>query len=293
MKKEIRMKKTPIFSQKELEQILNFSLDTAYSAGEILLKHRKKIATLKINYKKAQGVVSEADVASEKYIISKIEKSFPGHEILAEEMIYALLKGKCDYKQFESEAFCWAVDPLDGTHNFLSGSDYFAVCISLLYHGQPIIGVVYRPVTGDCFFALEDEGSYFENRKLKQKIVKLSTPKMKKKLSDSILVTGFVSEKGEPFDQEFTLFKKVHLSARAIRRMGSAALDICYVAQGIWDGFWEKGLAPWDVAAAGLIAKEAGLKVTDYEGCPYSPYHRTIVATKPSIYNELKKHLTK
>ncbi len=285
------MKKNKTFSQKELEEILNFSLKTAEEAGEILLKYRKKIATIKVSHKKAQGAVSEADVASEKHIISKIEKSFPGHEILAEEMIYALLKGKGDYKKFEDEAFCWAIDPLDGTHNFLSGSDYFAVCISLLYHGQPIVGVVYRPVTGDCFFALEGGGSYFENRKLKQKIMKLSTPKAKKKLSDSILVTGFVSEKGKPLDQEFTLFKKILLSARAIRRLGSAALDLCYVSQGIWDGFWEKGLAPWDVAAAGLIAKEAGLKVTNYEGCPYSPYHRTIMATKPCIYNELKKQL--
>lgn len=281
------------FSKKELEQILNFSLKTADEAGKILLKYRKKIATIKINHKKAQGAVSEADLASEKYILSQIEKNYPGHEILAEEMIYALLKGKSDYQKFEEEAFCWAVDPLDGTHNFLSGSDYFAVCISLLYHGQPIVGVVYRPVTGDCFFATVGGGAYFENKKTGHKKVKLSNPKTKKILKNSILVTGFVSEKGEVLDQEFTLFKKILLSTRAIRHMGSAALDLCYVSQGIWDGFWEKGLAPWDVAAAGLIALESGLIVTNYEGCPYNPYHRTILASKAGLYKEFKKKLNK
>ena len=91
--------------------------------------------------------------------------------------------------------------------------------------------------------------------------------------------------------QEFTLFKKMLLSARAIRRMGSAALDLCYTSQGIWDGFWEKGLGPWDVAAAGLIAKEAGLKVTDYEGRPYSPFNRTILAARTGLYAKFKSTL--
>jgi len=291
------MMKNKQFTQKELEQILNFSLKTAEEAGKILLKYRQKIsqkkATIKISHKIAQGVVSEADLASEKYIISKIEKSFPGHEILAEEMFYALLKGKGNYSKFENEAFCWAIDPLDGTHNFLSGSDYFAVCISLLFYGQPIIGVVHRPITGDTFFALQGGGAYFENRKLKEKLTKLVTSKNKKTLKNSILVTGFVSEKGKALDKEFSLFKKMLLSSRAIRRMGSAALDICYTSQGIWDGFWERGLAPWDVAAAGLIAIESGLKVTDYNACPYSPYNRTIIVSKPSVFREFQKQLIK
>ena len=280
-------KKTYKKSQKTPTPI-ELCLSLAFKAGKLLIKKQKKIAVLKITNKVAQGVASDADIESEQLIIKGIKKFYPEHLILAEESAYTEFNGEKNRFNFlQDKEWVWVIDPLDGTNNYLSGMDYYGVCISLVHWGTPIAGVVYRPANGDCFIAEQKKGAIFFNTKNKSKKQKINRKMRAKKLSQSLLVTGFTSEKGVLFDQEFSLFKCMVGKSRGIRRMGSAALDLCYVALGIFDCSWERGLAPWDVAAAGLICLEAGVQVTDYDGRKFHPFQETILASRPPLHREI------
>jgi len=274
--------------KKFLQQTTKFAIDLAVKSGNILIRYQSRLGSLKISRKVAQGVVSQADFMSETFLIKEINKKYPSHQILAEESAYNNYTSKASQiKKLQGHEFCWVMDPLDGTSNYLNGNDYYAVCISLLHFGKPVVGVVYRPRNGDCFVATINEGAYFYNLKQKSKKVRLSFPKKNKKMRDSLLVTGFAGEKdAKNFNQEFKLFKNIMKTSRGVRRLGSAALDLCYVANGVWDGFWEKGLAPWDVAAAGLICQEAGVKVSDYKKVAFNPFQTSIVAARAPLYDE-------
>jgi len=260
----------------------------AETAGAFLEKKQTKISSLKITHKDAQGVASNADTESEQIIIKGIKKFYPDHLILAEELAYKEYHGEnARYQFLKEKEWVWVIDPLDGTNNFLSGMDYYAICISLVHWGMPLTGVVYRPANGDCFIAGEGLGCFFFNKKKGIKKRKIDPSKKSKPIKSSLLVTGFTSEKGEVFDREFDLFKMMVGKSRGIRRMGSAALDLCYVAQGIFDGFWERALSPWDVAAAGLICSEAGVVVTDYSGRKFHPFQETILAARAPLNREI------
>jgi myo-inositol-1(or 4)-monophosphatase len=272
----------------DLSDCLELALELAQKSGAHLLKKQKNLSKLKITTKHAQGIASNADVESEKMIIAGIAKKYPTHQILAEESAYEKFDGEMNkYKFLSLQEWVWIIDPLDGTNNFLSGLDYFAVCISLVHFGEPVLGVVFRPSTGECFYALKGKGSYVLNFNSDSKARALSNKIVSKKLKDSLLVTGFTTEKGVVFEQEFELFKMMIGKSRGIRRMGSAALDMCYVSKGIFDCFWERGLASWDMAAAGLICMEAGVKVTDYRGQKFHPFIETILVARASIHREV------
>lgn len=274
------------------EAVLTVAMELAVDAAKLLLVKQKKISSLKITSKLAQGIASNADMESEKLIISGIKKHYPDHFILAEESAYKEYDGEMSrYEFLKNKEWVWIIDPLDGTNNFLNGLDYFGVCISLVHFGEPVVGVVLRPANGECFYAIKGKGTRLINFsngfKKKSSPVKILKKENKKQLSDSLLVTGFTTEKGPVFEAEFDLFKKMIGKSRGIRRMGSAALDLCYVSSGIFDCFWERGLAAWDVAAAGLICQEAGVKVTDYEGQQFHPFLETIVAARSPLHTEI------
>ena len=274
------------------EEALKLSIDLAVSAAKFLLVKQKKISSLKITSKKLQGMVSNADVESEAMIIAGIKKKYPDHFILAEETAYKEYMGQMDrYKFLKEKEWVWIIDPLDGTNNFLNGLDYYGVCISLVHFGEPVVGVVLRPANGECFYAVKNKGTklinFSNSFKKKSKPVSLKKSINKKTLADSLLVTGFATEKGPVFDEEFDLFKHMLGKSRGIRRMGSAALDLCYVARGVFDCFWERGLAAWDVSAAGLICQEAGVLVSDYEGQKFHPFQATIVAARAPLHKEI------
>ena len=274
------------------EEALKLSIDLAVKAARFLLVKQKKISSLKITSKKAQGMVSNADVESEAMIVAGIKKMYPDHFILAEETAYKEYMGQMDrYKFLKEKEWVWIIDPLDGTNNFLNGLDYYGVCISLVHFGEPVVGVVLRPVNGECFYAIKGKGTklinFSNDFKKKSKPISLKKTTNKKVLSDSLLVTGFATEKGPVFDEEFDLFKHMLGKSRGIRRMGSAALDLCYVARGVFDCFWERGLAAWDVSAAGLICQEAGVLVSDYEGQKFHPFQATIVAARAPLHKEI------
>ncbi len=282
MKKKMEAKTNKI----NREKIGKDCIRIAKLAGDLLIRHQRKISKLKITYKEAQGVTSNADHASEQLIIKELKKVLPSSHFLAEEEWHS--KKLKDYGSVKNLEMCWVIDPLDGTHNFLNGSDYFSVCISLVDRGTPILGLVYRPSSGEVFYSFKESKSFYINSKGKKSVVKLERIK---DLKESLLVTGFATEKGEIFDKEFELFKKMMSYCRGVRRFGSAALDICYVALGFWDGFWERGLAPWDIAAAGFIAKNAGLIVTDYYGQDFDPYATSFVVGVKSIHDQMIQHL--
>jgi len=148
--------------------------------------------------------------------------------------------------------------------------------------------VIYRPVTDELFYATD----FMKTKYLHEgKVKNIFKENLSKKLRNSMLVTGFATEKGVLFDIEFELYKKIMPKCRGIRRMGSAALDLCYVAQGTFDGFWERNLSPWDVAAASIICEKAGVKISDYHGKKFNPFSSTILAARKPIFSELKKLL--
>lgn len=264
----------------------------SHQAGEVLKKYYKKIDKLKITAKAAAGVVSIADKQSELFIIKKLKKLYPMIPFLAEETTYEEFSDSREYmNSFKKIDYCWVIDPLDGTSNFLNGLDYFAICISLLEKGRPVLGVVYNPITDDCFYAWRDGGAWLRKLNTIKKPVRLFGTENKKTLRQSLFVTGFITEKGELFNREFSMFKNFMSKTRGIRRMGSAALDLCFVAKGVFDGFWEYGLAPWDVAAAGFICQEAGVKVTDYRSIKFDPFQDSIVAARSPLHAKVCQEL--
>ena len=269
--------------------MLKLSLKLAKISGAHLMKKQQRISSLKITNKEAQGIASNADTESEKIIIDGIKKCYPEHFILAEESAFKEFNGEmARYDFLKNKEWVWIIDPLDGTNNFLNGLDYFSVCISLAHFGEPVVGVVLRPSSGECFYAIKGKGTKTLNLlKKNSKLISLKKSNSKKNLKNSLLVTGFTTEKGPIFEEEFTLFKNMLGKSRGIRRMGSAALDLCYVSKGIFDCFWERGLAAWDVSAAGLICEESGVVVTDYAGQKFHPFQETIVAARAPLHGEI------
>lgn len=249
--------------------MLNFAMETARDAGQILLeKYGRKI---NISKKGDINLVTEADLASEKLIIERIKTHFPKHSILAEESGEAVIIGG-------ENKFKWIIDPLDGTTNFAHGYPCFCVNIALEHEGDIIIGVTYDPTRNEMFSAEKGSGAFLNNRR----IYVSETEKM----SESLLVTGFpynFKEK-ENFARHLTDFL---LFSRGVRRDGSAAIDMAYVACGRFDGFWEEGLNPWDVAAGKLLIEEAGGTVTYYDNSPLSIYAPPILASNGLIHQEM------
>lgn len=277
-------------TKKELKEITDFTLDVAKKAGEKLVSYQRKLSALKVSAKEAQGVVSKADIETEKFIIRQLRRKFPKFAILGEESSFSELSTAKQYQTFlDSSEFTWIIDPLDGTTNFLTGLDYFAVCIALYYKGEVILGVVHRPQTQESYLAFKGGGAWKIKNSKKRKI---QGPAVKK-LADCVLATGFSSEKGTLINQEFRIFKSMMSSCRGIRRMGSAALDMCLVADGQFSGFWERGLAPWDIAASGRICEEAGIVLSTWKGERFTPVIETIMGTERKIIKEFRQILLK
>ncbi len=270
---------------------IELAREAAHLGSAVLLRYQKKLSKLHIESKMAQGVVSEADRTAELTIMKYLRKEAPEISFFGEETSY--LDGQDQSTQHSIYAdleWCWCIDPLDGTHNYLNGLEYYCVSVALLNYGKPVVGVILRPVTGECYWAIEGKGAFYQDVQGKKHKLKLDTKK-KKRLKDCLVVTGFSSEKGVLRKDEVERFARLLVETRGVRRLGSAALDLCLVARGIFDAFWEKELAPWDVAAGGLIAKEAGAFVGNWQGRPFNPFDQTITASLPVLKSSLQKLL--
>ncbi len=248
------------------------AVEAAMEGAKILKKYFHE--GFDVRYKREKDPVTIADEESEKAIKDVIAKNFPDHEILAEE---AYAKNPKDYHDYKG--YLWMVDPLDGTVNFKHRVPIFAISIALTYSGEPIVGVIYAPLLNELFIAEKGKGTYFNDQ-----LVKVSN------ISDlqySLLVTGFPYDFKQNPDIHIKYFKELHLRSEAIRRLGAAALDLAYVACGRFEAFWEAKNSPWDTAAGALMVFEAGGKVTDYSGNPYSPFNLTLIASNGLVHDQL------
>lgn len=214
-------------------------------------------------------LVTEIDHKSESKIIEVIHSHFPDHNVLSEEI--GNLNLDSDH--------VWIVDPIDGTVNYAHSIPIFCISIALEIKKEIKLGLIYNPISGEKFFSEKDKGAFLGNKKI--------TVSKTQQLRDSILVTGFPYGAKDNQDHCIDHFANFIKHGLPIRRLGSAALDICYVACGRFDGFWEVSLNPWDVAAGYLILNEAGGKITDFKGEMYSIYGKQLLATNGKIHKEM------
>lgn len=254
--------------------MLNFAIDVARDAGSLLMQ---RLGVAKVTNKGDIDLVTEADLASENLIIERIRSYHPQHGILAEESGEAELVGGVKRSEWK-----WIIDPLDGTTNYAHSYPCFCVSIALEHAGVLEVGVVYDPVRDEMFAAERGNGATLNDRKI--------TVSSVEELKDAMVCTGFpynVRERPD-FTRDFANFT---MAAQAVRRDGSAALDLAYVACGRFDGFWEDGLSPWDIAAGKILIEEARGKVSDFENEPLSIYTKKVLASNGLVHDAMLRVL--
>ncbi len=244
-----------------------FAIDIALKSG-FLLKEKFN-GTHKIQYKGDINIVTEADKMSEDLIIDSIKRNFPDHGILSEESPAITGTGKLR----------WIIDPLDGTTNYSHGYPVFCVSIALENEGVIVLGVIYDPMREDMFVAVRGKGAYLNNKKLKVSSVK--------NISRSLLATGFPYDIRESKENNLDYFNAMAVKVQAIRRAGSAALDLAYLAAGRFDGFWELKLKPWDTAAGCLMVEEAGGVISDIAGKKWHLQSPSLLASNGLIHEQM------
>jgi len=247
--------------------MLNFAIRVAKDAGRLL---SDRVGTrIDVDHKGSINLVTDVDLASERLIREAISTYYPRHEILGEEG--GLSESDSEYR--------WVVDPLDGTTNYAHGYPIFCVSIALECKGEIVLGVVYDPMRDELFTAEQGGGAALNNRPIR--VSKTA------ELIQGLLSTGF------PYDIKTSKLTNLDhwanfaMNAQALRRDGAAALDLCYVACGRFDGFWELNLSPWDTAAGALIVTEAGGRVTNFSGGPFSNYKPEVVASNGLIHDRM------
>jgi len=254
-----------------LHPMLNVAIKAARAAGAIINRAALDVDLLKISVKGPNDFVSEVDRAAEAAVIETLLQAYPDHGILAEESGSSHGNRKSEYQ--------WIIDPLDGTTNFLHGLPIYAVSIGLAHRNVVQQGVVYDPARNDLFFASRGRGAFLNDRRLR---VSKRTA-----LGDALIGTGFPFRRGDNFDRYIQMMQSVMQRCAGLRRPGAAALDLCYVAAGWYDGFFETGLNPWDVAAGSLLVTEAGGLIGNFTGEPDFLHRREIVAGNPKVYGQL------
>ncbi|MDZ7967060.1 MAG: inositol monophosphatase family protein [Nostoc sp. DedSLP03] len=257
-----------------LQIFLDIATEAALAAGAILQGYLGKLEDAIIEKGRPGDLVTAADKASEELILEILRCHFPQHSILAEE------SGKLGNQQNE---YLWAIDPLDGTTNYAHQYPFFAVSIGLLINGVPQVGVIYDPFHNELFRAAAGFGATRNRQPIKVSVTS--------ELSKSLLVTGFAYDRRETSDNNYAEF--IHLThlTQGVRRSGSASLDLAYVACGRVDGYWERGLSPWDIAAGIILVQEAGGKITAYDGTAVKIESGRILATNSYIHGSLSNEL--
>ncbi len=256
----------------DIEHAKRVGIAAAYAGAQVVRDLFGNIS--QIDKKGAFNLLTEADTESEKKIITTIREAFPDHAILAEES--GASEGTGEYR--------WLIDPLDGTTNFAHQLPIFAISIALTLDAEIVLGLVLNPMDGELFSAISGQGA-----ELNGKPIKVSSTQS---VNESLLVTGFpynFSEVSEPLMRRFTVFQN---ASQGVRRLGSAALDLCYVACGRFDGFWEQNLNPWDTAAGAVIATEAEAVITNFSNKSFTVDQKEILVTNGKIHQEMLELLT-
>jgi myo-inositol-1(or 4)-monophosphatase len=261
--------------QQTLHPMLNIAVKAARAAGSIINRAALDVERLTITAKGINDFVTEVDQAAEQVIIETLLTAYPGHAILAEE------SGRAHGAKHSE--YLWIIDPLDGTTNFIHGFPVYGVSIALAFRGKVEQAVVYDPARNDLFLASKGRGAFLNDRRLRVS--------KRARLAESLIGTGFPFRKGDNFKRYVEMFEQVMQHCAGVRRPGAAALDLCYVAAGWYDGFFETGLSPWDVAAGSLMITEAGGLIGNFTGEADFLYQREAVAGNPKIYGQLVQML--
>ncbi|GAB1539895.1 inositol monophosphatase family protein [Scytonema sp. NUACC21] len=257
-----------------LQIFLDVATEAALAAGAVLEGYLGKIEDAVVEKGRPGDLVTAADKASEAVVLDIVQRHFPNHSILAEE------SGKLGNQDNE---FLWAIDPLDGTTNFAHQYPFFSVSIGLLINGVPQVGVIYDPFHDELFRAAQGLGATRNRRP-----IKVSNTS---ELSKSLLVTGFAYDRRETFDNNYAEFCHLTHLTQGVRRSGSASLDLAHVACGRIDGYWERGIAPWDITAGVILLREAGGKVTAYDDRPLDISSGRLLATNGYLHSCLSQEL--
>jgi myo-inositol-1(or 4)-monophosphatase len=250
-----------------MNDLLSVASDAVLKAGRLLRDNVHGIR--EITLKGDINLVTEMDMRSERAVVETLLAAFPDHGIIAEEGTRIL----------NGSGFTWIIDPLDGTTNYAHGYPCFSVSIALEQEGEIVLGVVYDPMREELFSARQGEGSYLNGRPIR--VSGIDT------LIKSLLATGFPYDRKVSEKNNLDHFHNLLMASQEVRRDGSAALDLCSVAAGRFEGFWELKLKPWDVAAGGLIVREAGGRVSDFSGTMYSIHDEEILASNGKIHGHM------
>jgi len=253
-----------------MHPMLNTAIKAARKAGNVINRAARDLDQIKVETKRRNDFVTEVDRAAEQAIIEVLREAYPNHAILAEE------SGESKGSQGE---FVWIIDPLDGTTNFIHGVPQYCVSIGLQHKGVMNQAVIYDPVKNELFTATRGAGAYLNDKR-----IRVTT---RDKMADSLIATGFPFRDNSFLERYLAMFKAVTMNCTGVRRPGAAALDLAYVAAGRFDGFWEIGLAPWDIAAGSLLVLEAGGLIGDLKGDAGYIESGEVAAGSPKVFGQL------
>ena len=257
-----------------LHAALTAALRASEKGREVLLHYYGRLSN--VEKKHQAGLVSEADKESEKVIFDYLRSQFPDDEFLGEESAYG---HDSNLTAGDPQRRRWIVDPLDGTTNYIHQFPIFAISIAMEFQNEIQVGVIDMPKLNETYYAVKGHGSYVNDKKMQVSSCD--------DIENAFLATGFISDFEDVISQQLAVFSKLVRQCRGIRRAGAAAYDLTQVARGVFDGYWERNLKPWDSAAGILLVREAGGLVSTYAGSKYSPYDNTLVATGPKLHSKL------
>jgi myo-inositol-1(or 4)-monophosphatase len=255
--------------EKDLRGFLDVAIQAAKTGGLVLNRYWRDGIQLDVDEKGINDFVTQVDRDSEREIVSFIRSHFSDHDIVAEEFS----------KDKAGSRYLWLIDPLDGTTNYIHRFPMFCVSIALLIDGDISVGAVYDPVRDETFQAIKGKGAFLNGKKI--------AVTRKKSLAGCLLATGFPFKQQPRIKQYLKSFETFMKLSAGVRRAGSAALDLCYTAAGIFDGFWEMGLSPWDIAAGALFIHEAGGVASDFQGGDKFLETGDIVAASAAVHKEM------
>ena len=264
-----------------LQPFLDAALQLGHAGGQVLLDRRASLHRRAESKGRRRELVTEADRAAERVVVGGLLERFPDHAMIAEEGVLTE-QGRTS----KPADWTWIVDPLDGTTNYVHGLPFFAVAIGLAFRGEPVVGVVHAPALGETFAAARGLGARRRFADGSEQVLRVSATA---ELADGLFATGFAYNRNEPgADDNSAALARVLPHCRDLRRLGSAELDLCLVAAGVYDGYWEAYLQPYDVAAGAVLVQEAGGRVTDYAGGQDWLFSGRVVATNGLLQEPLR-----
>jgi myo-inositol-1(or 4)-monophosphatase len=261
-----------LFPKSNMHPMLNIAVKAARRAGNIIQRASRDLDLIKVQTKRPNDFVTEVDKAAEAAIIDVLREAYPDHAILAEESGEAVGKG-------HGKDYVWIIDPLDGTTNFIHGMPHYAVSIALQHRGTITQGVVYDPNRNELFTATRGGGAFLNDRRIRVS--------RRLRINEALIGTGFPFREEQGFDEYMKTFSAITRATAGVRRPGAAALDLAYVASGRFDGFWERGLQAWDIAAGSLLVAESGGLITNFKGESSFLYGGDVVCATPKLFPPL------